>query len=223
LFLLTRALWKDNGSAGAVAWEKVAPVVSTGAALRVPLVWLHIITFFIYTGLEVAVGQWSFTILTESRRVPTALAGGWVTLYWAGILAGRIGFGFVVDRIGIDRLIRWSTVAALGAAAVFVWDPFPLASPIALLVAGLGLAVIFPCLMTRTPQRLGPEIAAHAVGFQVGAAMLGAAALPGIAGYIAQHFGVGRVPLALLVMAAALVLIHEAVLLGGRARDRPES
>ena len=36
--------------------------------MRHPLVRLHVVIFFLYTGLEVTVGQWSFTILTEARH-----------------------------------------------------------------------------------------------------------------------------------------------------------
>jgi ABC-type proline/glycine betaine transport system permease subunit len=66
--------------------------------------------------------------------------------------------------------------------------------------------------MTRTPQRFGKAIGSHAIGFQVGAAMLGAAALPSLAGFIAQWAGVGAIPIILLAMSLALYLVHEIVL-----------
>jgi fucose permease len=83
---------------------------------------------------------------------------------------------------------------------------------VALGLAGLGLAAIYPSLMTRTPQRLGKEIASHAIGFQVGAAMLGAAALPSLTGLVAQHMGLNFVAATLLVMAAGVFLLHELVI-----------
>ena len=89
----------------------------------------------------------------------------------------------------------------------------------ALALAGLGLAAIYPSLMTRTPQRLGKEIASHAIGFQVGAAMLGAAALPSVTGLVAQHFGLNFVAATLLMMAAGVFLLHELVVVtADRAR-----
>jgi fucose permease len=171
----------------------------------------HILLFFLYTGLELSIGQWSFTVLTESRGVTPDRAGIWVGIYWGSILGGRILFGFVVDRLRIDTLIRLSLAVALAGTALFAWNPFPRSAPVALALAGIGLAVVFPCLMTRTPQRLGKEIAAHAIGFQVGAAMLGAAALPSLAGFIAQFAGLRPVGGALLVVAATLFLLHEIV------------
>jgi fucose permease len=198
--------------------ESSAPPIPAATVLRNRVVRLHILLFFIYTGLEVALGQWSFTILTESRNIDRDVAGLWVTIYWAGILAGRILFGFIVDRTGIDLLIRLSTLAALVGAALFAWNPSPQIAPVSLGIAGLGLAVIFPSLMTRTPQRLGREMAAHAIGFQVGAAMLGAAILPSLCGLVAQYAGLNFVAPMLLALAIALFLLHEFLLRATAAR-----
>jgi fucose permease len=192
-----------------------SPLTAT-KALGNRVVQLQILLFFTYTGLEIALGQWSFTVLTESRGMAAEAAGAWVTLYWGSILAGRIAFGFIVDRITIDRLIRVSMMTALLGAALLAFNPFALSAPLALALCGLGLAVIFPCLMTRTPQRIGRDLATHAIGFQVGAAMLGSAAIPSVCGLVAQHAGLNLVVPTLLGVAAALLLLHELVLHAAR-------
>jgi fucose permease len=230
LFLLTRSRWTDSPAAreeASTLGESLhepptlphpeasggsSGPVSAASALRNRVVQISIVLFFIYTGLEVAIGQWSFTVLTESRGVQAETAGAWVAIYWASILIGRIIFGFVVDRISIDLLIRWSLATALSGAALFVWNPFLRSAPVALALCGLGLAVIFPCLMTRTPQRLGKDLAAHAIGFQVGSAMLGAAALPSLCGLIAQHANLNLVGPTFFVIATALLFLHELLL-----------
>jgi fucose permease len=121
-----------------------------------------------------------------------------------------------VDRIAIDTLVRLSTFAALGGTALFAWNPVPGAAPVALAISGLGLAIIFPCLMSRTPQRIGAEAAAHAIGFQVGAAMLGAAALPSLNGFLAQRAGLPTIGFSLALTAAALLVLHEILLIRSR-------
>jgi fucose permease len=219
LFMGTRRRWDDRRPIhGGGVGEGPAESTTAARALRVPIVWLHIVLFFVYTGLEVAVGQWSFTVLTETRGVPTKTAGFWVSLYWGAILAGRIGFGFIADRISLDVLVRCSVFAALAGTALFAWNPESWAAPVGLAVCGLGLAAIFPSLMTRTPQRVGAAAAAHAIGFQVGAAMLGAAALPSLAALIAQRAGVERVPITLLAMAVILLFLHETTVAMGNSR-----
>jgi fucose permease len=206
LFFGTRRAWNDPGTDSAETTHHA----TLAETLRHPLVWMQMALFFIYTGLEVTVGQWSFTVLSESRGVPVKTAGLFVTAYWASILAGRIAFGFVVEPLGPDRVVRISTwLTLVGSAIFFVW---PALSLVALILTGLGLAAIFPCLMARTPQRLGPELAAHAIGFQVSAAMIGASALPSLAGYFGQRFGLETITCSAMGMAIGLLALHELLL-----------
>jgi len=78
----------------------------------------------------------------------------------------------------------------------------------------VSLAPIFPTLMSRTPARLGAEVTHHAVGFQVSAATLGSAILPGGYGLLATRLGVGAIPWALAGAMLLLLLLHEALLRG---------
>lgn len=211
LFITTQRKWDDGRAAGAES-QSTGEKVTTRQTLSNRVAQTQIILFFIYTGLEVAVGQWSFTILTEARGITKEVAGLWTTIYWASIFAGRILFGFVLDRVGIDRIVRFSTLIALIGAALFAWNPWTYAAPVALLLTGFGLSSIFPCLMTRTPQRLGKEMAAHAIGFQVGAAMLGAAVLPSLCGFLAQFTGLPNVAWTTLALAVLLFVCHEVLL-----------
>lgn len=218
LFMATRRHWTASNE---VATEAAAPVahVPLSAALRHGRVWLQVLLFFIYTGLEVTIGQWSYSILTEARGYDKGAAGFWVTLYWAGIGVGRLLLGFVIDHWGVDRVIRYSLLTAVGAALLFMANLSASASAVALPGLGLGLAVIFPALMTRTPQRFGKAIAAHTIGVQVSAGMLGAAALPSIAGVLAQRTGLESVTLAITTVAAGLLLLHELLLAMDRHRS----
>jgi fucose permease len=108
------------------------------------------------------------------------------------------------------------------AGAVLIAFPLPIECAFAgLVLMALGLAPVFPCLMTRTPQRLGPAIATHAVGFQVGAAMIGAAAMPGVVGVIGDAWGLWTVGPAALGLACVLLVLHEALL--RRAPGAPQT
>ncbi len=205
VFLATRPRW---GQASAPA-DHAGPRVAAAAAVRHPAVVLHMVVFFLYTGLEVAISQWTFTVLTESRGVHAGPAGIAVGAYWGSIGAGRVVCGLLVDRIGIDRLLRCCLLAAT-AGTLLLAAPLPLAAAwTGLILAGFGLAPVYPCLMTRTPQRLGKRLSAHAVGFQVGAAMVGAAAVPAGLGLIAGSSGLEAVPTGTVVLAGVLWLLHE--------------
>ena len=215
LFAWTRRKWDEaDGTAAREQTEK--PEVGMAEALQHPTVWLQILLFFFYTGLEVSVGQWSFTLLTESRNMGKETAGAWVTIYWASICVGRILFGIIVDRVGIDRLLRLSTLASFLGTLLFAWNLSEPVSGAALAMAGLGLAAIYPCMMARTPQRVGKAVAVHAIGFQVGAATLGAAALPSFTGFLAQRLGLETLAAAPVGMALAVLILHETLLVSRR-------
>ena len=212
LFAFTRRLWTDSTQ----PQNSNEPRATTAETLRHPLVWMHILLFFIYTGLEVTIGQWSFTILKESRGLTDERAGLWVTAYWASIAAGRIAFGFIVERFGIDRLVRFSLLTSVLGTILFLLNLSEPISAISLVFCGLGLAAIFPCLMARTPERLGKRLAAPAIGMQVSAAMIGAAALPSIAGLLAQNVSLQSVATWAVGMAIVLFALHEFVLRSDR-------
>ncbi len=58
---------------------EASPVAPASHALRRPRVWLQCLVFFFYTGVEVTAGQWSYTVLTESRGLSTVAAGACVS------------------------------------------------------------------------------------------------------------------------------------------------
>ncbi|MHA3772439.1 MFS transporter [Verrucomicrobiota bacterium sgz303538] len=210
LFLATRHYWGGRDEATDEHGAEASASMSETLSNRI--VWLQVALFFVYTGMEVTVGQWSFTVLTESRGIDKEVAGLWVTAYWASIGVGRVLFGFVVERVGIDRLLRFSTITAVVGTALFAWRGSGVLTFVGLVLVGLALAPIYPCMMTRTPQRLGKALSAHAIGFQVSAAMIGAAALPGISGLLAQRYGLEQVAVAAVGMAVALWGLHESLL-----------
>jgi fucose permease len=212
LFLITKNRWTDTSHPAAAD----SPAQSgLRAALRDFVVWLQIVVFFLYVGLEFTVGQWSFTLLTESRGIRSDMAGALVGAYYSAIGVGRILAGALTQRIGLDRLIRFSLLTALAGTVLLAFQSLGPASLSGLVLIGLGLAPVFPCLMARTPQRLGPERALHAVGFQVSAGMLGAALVPGIAGLLAQNAALEWIAEFSVLLAILLMASHEFILQAG--------
>ncbi|MFM2148075.1 MAG: hypothetical protein RLZZ187_381 [Pseudomonadota bacterium] len=191
-FLVTRA-----------RWHAAAPDATHGhgaiAALRQPVVRLQMAVFFVYTGLEAGAGQWAATIFAARGAGPAEAALA-ATLFWASLTAGRIGLGFIVDRIGADRLLRLAMPVGIVAAA-------GVAELACLLLLALALSPVYPTMMALTPARLGP-LAVSAIGLQVAAAMAGVAVLPGAMGLAADLFGAGAVPVllvGLMLLLSALV------------------
>lgn len=208
-FLVTIRLWTMTRP------EAGSPPVMPGASpelldtLRRPRVWLNIALFFVYTGLEVSAGQWTFSLFTEARGLTAGAAGAWVAIYWAGLTAGRVVSGALASRLAADTLLRIGTLGALAGTLLVWWDPGMGAGLLGLAVLGFALAPIFPTLIAETPARLGPSHATSAIGFQVAGAYLGAAVVPGLTGLVATRAGLGVIGPCLVGTAVMLLALQE--------------
>lgn len=190
--------------------------------LRVPIVLLSILLFLLYTGVESTTGQWSYTLFTESRSVSPYLAGLMTSVFWAMLTIGRLVFGAAADRIGTERLLRWSMGGTVFSAALFM-VPTSIAGFSAVGLMGLSLSAIFPTLTSDTPHRVGFRHAASAIGFQTGAASIGFAILPGMAGVLAARLGLEILGPFLLIISLLMLITNEvAVWLAERTRLRNE-
>ena len=150
-------------------------------------------------------------MLREARGLTLEKAGLWTTVFWGSLTAGRVCLGFIVDRVGPDRLLRVATLGAVAGAAAFA-GLAGLPGRLGLALLGFSLAPLFPTLMARTPARLGEDVAPHAIGFQVSAATLGSAVLPGALGLVAARAGPASIPVLLVVASVLLLVLHEALL-----------
>lgn len=227
LFTVTRRSWDKAPplatSDSAAASEAAAPPPTRKpetmrAALQSGRVWLQVLIFFLYTGVESTVGQWCFSWLRDRRGLEIEAAGSWTSVYWASLTVGRLVLGGVVDRVGPDRMLRAATVGAVLGVSLFASTSGPLGY-LGLLLLGASLAPLFPTLMARTPARVGDGLAHHAVGFQVSAATLGSTLVPSLVGFLVARHGLGAVGVVIVVVAVALLLAHELLL--GAARSRP--
>jgi len=158
-----------------------ADPADAGRLLALLLFW-----FFLYVGVEVGAGHWSFTLLTESRGV-SETAGGWlVAAYWGGLTVGRFAMAWLGDRFTPEVLMTQASVLGVLGALVLALDPAG-AGGLALPILGLAFSVMFPVVVNRTPVYLGTRNAARFVGYQFAAASLGAITVPSLVGLLADR------------------------------------
>ncbi|WP_425615587.1 sugar MFS transporter [Anatilimnocola sp. NA78] len=219
LFGLSIRAWNSGTSSSTASGT---PAVSMAATLGRSLVWLQIAIFFLYTGLEFMIGNWSKTILTEGRGVSPTSAGFVVAAYYGAIGVGRVVLGTLTNWVGVDRLLRIATLVSVAGALLFAIAPGLIGSTAGLVLIGLGLAPIFPCLMSRTPARLGTNYAAHAIGFQVSAATFGGAAITASGGLLAEYVNLSAVGYFGVLLAVMIWALHELLLSVSPASSRAD-
>jgi len=165
---------------------------------------------FVYVGVELGAGQWTYTRFTVDASLSDGLAGLAVFLYWSALAAGRVALAVFGDRVAPARLFDISVFGALASAFGFSVLPPPAAALVALPCLGATLSVFVPVLLYLTPRRIGSAASPRAIGYQVAAGMIGGASLPAAVGLLMQAIDVAVLGPCLVTMAALLAGLHVA-------------
>jgi len=218
-FALTLSLWKDpkikneaeieeNKSKNNKTKQKEIKLLDT--LKNLPAL-LSVILFFIYTGIEMAVGHWTYTLFTESRGISTALAGFWVSTYWGSFTVGRILAGFLAYKFLSRKIAKFAAVLGLIGSILIAVNLSQWLSLIGLAVTGIAIAPIFPALISSTSYRVGKEHTANTIGMQISAAGLGGALIPGLAGVLAQNISLEIIPIFIIILFVLFLTINNLV------------
>jgi fucose permease len=159
------------------------------AAVRHRAVWLGGLFLALYVGLEISVGNWSFSFLTEDRGLGVVLAGWTVSGYWIGLTAGRFVLSRLAERVGVGvGGLIFACLAGTMVCALAIWL-MPGAAVVGLALLGFCLGPMYPTMIAVVPRLVSAGLVATAIGILVGVSVGGGALFPWLAGSIAQRFG----------------------------------
>ena len=164
--------------------------------------------FLVGAGLEATAGDWSYTQLTTGRSVASDLASVSASLFWAGLAGGRAALGLFGNRARPIRLLDASVALAILASLGFWLGPPLVAAFIALPTLGIAASLIFPLLLSLTPERVGSAMTPHTVGYGLAAGNLGAGAIPALTGLVLQSAGVVALGPILASLAIVMAALH---------------
>ncbi len=216
LFAVTRRQWRNEGFQ--TAEHRPVRRASFGATLKCPVVWLSMVTFLLYVGTEIGIGQWTFVLLTQSRGIDPIVAGPWVSVYWGAFTGGRFLFGLIANRYPIPRILRLAMLGMIVGTFLFWWNPSSIVTLLGLAVVGFAQAPVFPMLMSDTPARVGAEHAENTISMQMGAVGIGGAILPGWIGTLGNTLGLETMAAAFVLFALLVFIAHELTRLRGLAQ-----
>ena len=131
------------------------------ALLVDPLIWAISAVLFLYVGAEVGIGAWLYSYLRRAAvplTIPTASAA--VSVYWAGLIVGRLLSGAIAHRISARRLAAiGAMVSAIALLAFVSTSSVPrLAYPVVALI-GFGFGPIFPNMIAVGAERFPARVA----------------------------------------------------------------
>ena len=203
LFLFTYKNWNVSGDE-----ETEQPPSDYLETLKLPIVWINILIFFLYTGIEQGFGQWIFTILTQSRNIPEEQAGLLASAYWGSLTVGRIIFGIVLTTIPVNRVLQGALIGIVAGTTLVMINAADFISLLGVVILGISNAPVFPSLISITPASIGKQHATTAIGVQISMAMVGASVLPGLAGLLAETYGLEIIPTFFTVAAILLFFLY---------------
>jgi fucose permease len=200
-FAVVHSRWPRTASASAES--RAGP--SLAQTLRLRAAQLGSASFFVYVGIEAAIGAWLYTVLVGPRAVAMARAGAAVSTYWGGLLASRVLLALAPIAPAPGVALRGAAGALTVAAVVLALDLGAAADWAAIALVGLAAGPVFPLLIAATPRLVPAAHAPNAVGIAVAAAAAGQASLPAALGLAADAIGITAIPR--LIAAATVVLL----------------
>ncbi len=162
----------------------------------------------LYCSMEFLIGTWGASFLVNAHGALPEEASKWVSLYYGGIMLGRIISGFISDKFGDNNMIRGGiAVSFLGMILLVL--PLGNASFIGLLLIGIGFGPIFPSVLHSVPERFGIEYSADITGFHMGGAYGIGFAIQLTFGFIATATTFAITPFVLISLCILLLITHE--------------
>jgi fucose permease len=180
-------------SGGAIACAAIAYRMSATAAIEVqtepgpgggflamlsrPVIWAISAVMFLYVGAEIGIGTWLFLYLQMAGALSPMLASSGVSIYWLGLVCGRLSGGRIGHRIAIPLFTMMSCVLSAAALVVLIVAPTMsgLAAP-AMFLIGFGFGPVFPNMIASGAARFPSEVG------RMTSIVVAGAALGGIAG-----------------------------------------
>ncbi len=154
-----------------------------------PHVWLGALGIFIYVGAEVSVGSFLAKFIADPAIGNMSLqsATKMVTFYWAGMMVGRFGGSYVMQRVASHKLLAGAGVGGFLVVLLAVLTTGHTAMWF-ILAVGLFNSIMFPTIFTLGVAELGP-LTGRASGLLV-QGIVGAAIIPVAMGKLADTYGI---------------------------------
>lgn len=166
------------------------------------------LAFFCYCAVEQTSGLWASSFLHLSRGMSAERAAELAALFFLGITAGRVVSGFLTLRLSDTRMIRLGQLLLL-LGVLLLLLPADACAVAGLLLAGLGCAPIYPCIIHATPAHFGEERSQAVIGVEMAAAYVGTMLMPPLFGVLAGRIAVTLLPLYLLALLALMTAMTE--------------
>jgi MFS transporter, FHS family, glucose/mannose:H+ symporter len=176
-----------------------------------PSLLLFGVLFFLYVGVETSVGAWTGLYATRMPHVNDSIPASAVGCFWLALLSGRLINAGLLRRVPEHSIYRFSMAIMLAGFSLFLFSHSSLHVLLAASVTGLGLAPLFPLILSFASPVL---LACRNSGWVFSSAGLGGALVPWLTGQASAGFGSLRAAFIVPASAAVLIVALSLALLG---------
>jgi fucose permease len=161
-----------------------------------------------YCSMEFLIGTWGASYLVNVYGSDPAIAARWISLYYCGIMLGRLVSGFVSIKANDKTLIRGGILFSF-LGLLFLALPIGEIASAGLLLIGFGFGPIFPSILHSVPARFGKKFSADITGFHMGGAYGIGFFMQLIFGFVATSTTFKITPYVLLAFCVLLFIMNE--------------
>ncbi len=161
-----------------------------------------------YCSMEFLIGTWGASYLVNVYGSDPAIAARWISLYYCGIMLGRLVSGFVSIKANDKALIRGGIIFSF-LGLLFLSLPIGEIASAGLLLIGFGFGPIFPSILHSVPARFGKKFSADITGFHMGGAYGIGFFVQLIFGFVATATTFKITPYVLLAFCILLFIMNE--------------
>jgi len=186
-------------SGPAVRWKDLA---------RSPMIWLFASVFFLYPGVETAVGGWIGSYVSRMAPQDAKMAPLMPAFFWAALTLGRALGTMFLSYLPERRVLLGGFTAGSVGIGLMLWAVTLPQVILGALITGLSFATLYPITVARLSHRYG--VAARSIGaVMFSLAAMGPAVVPWMVGVVSQATGSLRAGLFLTLGGTViLLLIH---------------
>lgn len=142
------------------------------------------ILLFFYVGTEVGFGAWIHTQMTEVTLADDQTATLTVSIYWGGLVIGRIIATMLAGRIQANHILVGTFITmGSGASLLLLVPENPTMATLSALVVGIGCGPVFPTVLAIISDTY-PKVFATASGVIIAIGNVGAMTIPWVQGKV---------------------------------------
>lgn len=162
----------------------------------------------VYCCMEFLLTTWGASYAVNVFALTPDEAAKWVSLFFCGIMLGRMLAGFFAMKFSDKSIIRASLILAFAGIVVMAL-PLGKLSLISWIVIGIGMGPVFPSILHMIPARFGTKYSADITGYHEGGAYITGFTVQIIFGYAATAISFKITPFVLLLCCVLTFIINE--------------